>query len=199
MAAGGEDQGARGRTARWRSTGWRVLAAVAIAAQATLLLAYFGMGLGWAGVWWYLTLLQAAVGVVVAGVALGKPAAALLVPPVSFGLTLVFVGLDRAVAAWVCSPGVTSAADELGPVPGFTQRPEYQPEIGKGCAARFNSPRPPAEVIERYRSAGVGHGWTLAAPQPANRAVLRRGDLTLEVWENRWDDRGMYLMSIRRT
>jgi hypothetical protein len=165
-----------------------------------LLLSYVGLGLGWAGLWWYLTLLQGVVGLVVAGVALAKrPAAALLVPPVSFGLLFLFLLLDRVVAARVCSPEVTAAAEELGPIPGFTQRPEYRPELGKGCVARFNSPRPAAEVIERYRSAGVRHGWTLVTSQPSGRAVLRRGDLTLEVWENTWDDRGLFMMSIRRT
>jgi hypothetical protein len=99
------------------------------------LLYYFvGMGLGWTGLWWYLTLLQGGIRVVVAGVALGrKPAAALLVPPISLGLMFLFVLLDGFVAARVCSPRITAAADELGAIPGFTQRPEFLPEVGKGC------------------------------------------------------------------
>lgn len=179
---------------------WRVFAGIAVMVQATLLVFFFAMGLGWTGLWWYLTLLQGAVGVILAGVALAKkPVVALLIPPISVGLMLLLVMLDRLVAARVCSPEIITSADALGPIPGFTQRPEYVPELGKGCVARFNSPRPPAEVIERYRSAGVRNGWTLAAPQPQDHAVLRKGTLILDVWANTRDDRGMYVMSIRTT
>ena len=105
--------------------------------------------------------------------------------------------LDGLVAARVCSTDVVRAANELGALPGFTERPEFQPELGKGCAARFNSPRPRAEVIERYRSAGVRNGWTLATPQPSDHAVMHKGTLTLDVWANTRDDQGMYIMSVR--
>lgn len=179
---------------------WRLLAGTAVAAQCALLLYVFAMGLGWTGLWWYLTVLQAAAGVALAAVALTKrPAAALLVPPVSLGLLLLFVQLDRVHTAHVCSPAVLAAADELGPIPGFTQRPEFLPELGRGCVARFNSPRPPAEVIQRYRSAGVRNGWTLAEPQRDGHAVMSRGTLVLHVRVNTWSDRGMYVMSIRAT
>lgn len=182
-----------------RQVTWQVLAAVAVAVQAALLLFFFAMGLGWTGLWWYLTLVQGAVGVLVAVVALmRKPAAALLVPLVSVGLMFLFVMIDRLVATEVCSAEVTAAADELGPIPGFTEQPEYRPELGEGCVARFNSPRPPAEVIERYRAAGVRNGWTLAQPQPTGHALMHRGGLTIDVRANTRDDRGLYVMSIRR-
>jgi len=135
---------------------------------------------------------------VLASVALvKKPAAALLVPLISLSLMLLFVKLGGLVAARVCSPVVIGAANDLGSIPGFTERPEFRPELGKGCAARFNSPRPRAEVIERYRSAGVRNGWTLATPQPQDHAVMHKGKLTLDIWANTRDDRGMYIMSVR--
>jgi hypothetical protein len=126
-----------------------------------------------------------------------KPVAALPVPLISLCLLLLFVKLDGLIADQVCSPDVIRAANDLGSIPGFTQRPEFRPELGKGCAARFNSPRPRAEVIERYRSAGARNGWTLAAPQPQDHAVMHKGRLTLDVWANTGDDQGMYVMSIR--
>jgi hypothetical protein len=200
MAQFREDPGvASPSPTRARQVMWRVLAGVAIAVQVMLLMGFSALGLGWTGLWWYLTLVQGAVGVLLAIVALvKKPAAALLVPLISLALMLLFVGLDRLVAARVCSPNVIRAANELGSIPGFTERPEFRPELGKGCAARFNSPRPRAEVIERYRSAGVRNGWTLATPQPQDHAVMHKGKLTLDVWANTRDDRGMYIMSVRR-
>jgi len=178
---------------------WRVLAGVAVTIQVLLLMGFFFMGLGWSGLWWYLTLIQGAVGVVLASVSLvKKPVAAFLVPPISLCLMLLFVRLDGLVATRVCSTEVLSAANELGAIPGFTERPEFQPELGKGCAARFNSPRPRGEVIEWYRSAGIRNGWILATPQPVDHAVMHKGTLTLDVWANTRDDRGMYIMSVRR-
>jgi hypothetical protein len=44
---------------RRRQVGWRVLAGVAVAIQVMLLMGFSFLGLGWTGLWWYLTLVQA--------------------------------------------------------------------------------------------------------------------------------------------
>lgn len=175
----------------------RVLAVVAIMIQAMLLFGFFLMGIGWAGFWWYASITEAAAGLLVTIVAHAKkPLAALPVPFVSLGLTLLFFNLDGFIATKVCSPTIIEAANGLGPIPGFTERPEFMTELGKGCVARFNSPRPSAEVIERYRAAGLRNGWTLATSQPEGHAVLHKGTLTIDVWVNTRDDRGMYVMRV---
>ena len=72
------------------------------------------------------------------------------------------------------------------------------PELGKGCVARFNSPGPSAAVIEDYRAAGVRSGWTPATAQPAGHAIMHKSALTIDVWVNTGDDRGMYVMRVYR-
>ena len=91
-----------------------VLAALALAAQVVVLLVTFVMGLGFSGVFWVVALTQAVVGVgLIAWWAPRKHGAmVLVVPAVSFGLTVGHYEVSNTIAV-TCSDRVLAAFEQF--------------------------------------------------------------------------------------
>ena len=187
-----------GKPAASKATGLlvvRILAFVAVVVQSALLLGFFAMGLGWAGVFYLANLLQGLTLLILTIIAaINRRRLALLLPLISLLLMVALFNLDRVATAQVCSPARLSAAAQLGPIPGHTESPEFAFEWGR-CVARFNSGLPQATVMERYRTAAARAGWAVQQPPSDRKAVMSNPTIIVQVVVN-WNDYGMYVMTL---
>ncbi len=184
-----------GTSRRWLRLAFRVLAGVAIVVQSVLVLIYFGMGLGWFGLLYLVNLVQGVVFLALAVLtAVKRPALALAMPVISFGLMLACYNGDQLLTGVICSPARLSAATELGPIPGHSESPEFEHEWGR-CVARFNSGLSEAKVMEQYRFRAQQAGWEVQTPPSDREAVMSNATTTVKVVVN-WNDRGMFVMTV---
>jgi hypothetical protein len=189
-----EETPTSGTSPRWRRLALRVLAGVAILVQSVLVLIYVGMGLGWFGLLYVVNLVQGVVFLALAVLtAVKRPALALAMPVISFGLMLACYNGDQLLTGAICPPDRLSAATELGPVPGHSESPEFEHEWGR-CVARFNSGLPQASVMEQYRFRAQQAGWEVQMPPSDREVVMSNATTTVKVVVN-WNDRGMFVMT----
>ena len=103
-----------------------------------------------------------------------------------------------AASTTVCSPAVTAAAAELGPIPGYNdprERPEFVATL-RGCSARFNSPLAEADLMNHYRDTAQAAGWQLHGEQSTKKATMSNATVTAEVVVPLLKDYGMYVMDV---
>ena len=162
-----------------------VLLWAAVLVQACQALYFWVMGLGWGGVLYTANVVQG-VALLVAALfllATRRRLLVLLVPVLSFVLSLGLQQVDSLLTAQACSPAAKAAVAELGldyvvdDGDPFT----YTLAFPNGCAALFPSADPVPTVLQNYRQAAQQAGWEVPTVPGSSRVEMSNAEWTVEV------------------